>query len=100
MSNISRGDPTFSRRRVGLLNPMETCRTRVIANVHAVFVYILKHCVSTSYVRGSGETAVIRRLAHAIKTIMDCVSLSSKCTYVLNGSSKGSSEAAQMRILV
>ena len=64
VSNISRGDPTFSRRGGGgvrLLIPMETCRTRVIANVHAVFVYALKNCVSTSYV-SEALTAVMRRL--------------------------------------
>ena len=50
--------------RVHLLIPMETCRTRVIANVHDVFVYALKNCVSIYVlcVRGFGETAVIRRL--------------------------------------
>ena len=43
--------------------------------------------------KGSGETAQMRRLvwafrllAHEIKTTIDCVSMSSKCTYVLNGS--------------
>ena len=35
-------------------------------------------------------------LAHAIKTTVDCVSMSSKCTYVLNGSG----ETAQVRRLV
>ena len=33
------------------------------------------------------------------KACIDCVSLSSKCAYVKNGSSKGSGETAQMRIL-
>ena len=53
--------------------------------------------------KGSGETAQMRRLvlafrllAHAIKTTVDCVSMSSKCTYVLNGSG----ETAQVRRLV
>ena len=57
--------------------------------------------------RGSAETAVMRRLwafvtctKTAIKTTVDCVFLSSKCTYILNGSCKGSGETAQMRILV
>ena len=57
--------------------------------------------------RGSAETAVMRRLwafvtctKTAIKTTVDCVFLSSKCTYVLNGSCKGSGETAQMRIPV
>ena len=51
----------------------------------------------------SGETAQMRRLvwafrllAHAIKTTVDCVSMSSKCTYVLNGSG----ETAKVRRLV
>ena len=53
--------------------------------------------------KGSGETAQIGRLfwafqllAHALKTTFDCVSVSSECTYVLNGSD----ETAQLRRLV
>ena len=39
-------------------------------------------------------------LANAIKTTVDCLSMSSKCTYVLNGCIKGSGETAQVRRLV
>ena len=53
--------------------------------------------------KGSGETAQMRRLvwafrllSHAIKTTVDCMSMSSKCTYALNGSG----ETAQVRRLV
>ena len=38
-------------------------------------------------------------LEHAINTTVDCVSMSFKCTYVLNESSKVSGEIAQMRRL-
>ena len=60
--------------------------------------------VSNGGSKGSCETAQMRRLvwafrllAHAIKqTTVDCVSMSSKCTYVLNGSG----ETAKVRRLV
>ena len=65
MSNSFQGRSNFFQEGGGggvrLLIPMETCRTRVIANVHAVFVYALKNCVSTSYV-SEALTAVMRGL--------------------------------------
>ena len=74
------------------------------------FENAINNCVSTSPKCTDVVEALTRLLlcadselsllAHAIKTTVDCVSLSSKCTYVLNWSCKGSGETAQMRILV
>ena len=61
------------------LIPMETYRTRVIVNAHALFANALKKQQQPS---------------------IACLgSTSSKCTYVLNRSSKGSSETAKKRRL-